>query len=60
VRQRLHAAAMAVLADPAVAARIADAGATPVANKPAEFAAQIEAEVARWRQVIQIAGIKPQ
>jgi tripartite-type tricarboxylate transporter receptor subunit TctC len=60
VRQRLFAATTQVLTDPTVAARLLDAGATPVANKPAEFAQQIEAEVARWKQVIQVAGIKPQ
>lgn len=60
VRQRLHAAVVAVLADPVVAKRLTDAGATPVGNSPAEFGAQIEAEVARWKQVIQVAGIKPQ
>lgn len=60
IRERLHAAVMQALADPAVSARLVEAGATPVGNKPAEFAAQIEAEVARWKQVIQVAGIKPQ
>jgi tripartite-type tricarboxylate transporter receptor subunit TctC len=60
VRTRLHAAVGRVLGDPAVAARLAEAGATPVGNTPAAFAAQIEAEVARWKQVIQVAGIKPQ
>jgi tripartite-type tricarboxylate transporter receptor subunit TctC len=60
VRQRLFAATTQVLTDPTVVARLLDAGATPVANKPAEFAQQIEVELARWKQVIQVAGIKPQ
>ena len=60
LRQRLHSATLAALTDPAVVARLQDAGASPVGNKPAEFAQQIEAELARWKQVIQVAGIKPQ
>jgi tripartite-type tricarboxylate transporter receptor subunit TctC len=60
VRASLHAAVVRVLGDPAVAARIDEAGATVIGNRPEEFAQQIEGEVARWREVIRTAGIKPQ
>lgn len=60
LRDRLHAAVVRVLARPAVAARLADAGALPVGNRPAEFAAQIAEELRRWEQVIRTAGIRPQ
>ena len=60
VRARIHAACLQALADPALATRLVEAGATPVGNRPAEFAAQVQAEIARWGQVIRTAGIKPQ
>jgi tripartite-type tricarboxylate transporter receptor subunit TctC len=60
VRERLHGAVKAAVSDPAVAAKLQDAGATPVGNRPEEFAKQVESELARWYQVIKVAGIKPQ
>jgi tripartite-type tricarboxylate transporter receptor subunit TctC len=57
---RLHEAAAKSVADPAVAAKLADAGAFPLGNSPEEFAAQIRGELAKWVQVIRTAGIKPQ
>jgi tripartite-type tricarboxylate transporter receptor subunit TctC len=60
LRGRLHAALVQVLRDPAVAARLVEAGAAPIGNSPEAFAAQIDAEIKRWAQVIRVAGIKPQ
>ena len=57
---RLHEAAAKSVADPVVAAKLADAGAFPLGNTPEEFAAQIRAELAKWALVIRTAGIKPQ
>ena len=57
---RLYDAAAKSVADPAVAARLADAGAFPLGNRPEEFAAQIRGELAKWAQVIRTAGIRPQ
>lgn len=59
-RDLLHAALVRLLADPAVAGRLVEAGATPVGNRPEAFAAQIDAEISRWQQVIRTAGIRPQ
>jgi tripartite-type tricarboxylate transporter receptor subunit TctC len=60
VVQKLYEAVTKSLADPAVAARLADAGAFLIGNRPEEFAAQIRDEVAKWSRVIKAAGIKLQ
>jgi tripartite-type tricarboxylate transporter receptor subunit TctC len=60
LRDRIHALATKALLDKPVASRMAEAGATVVANTPAQFAKAIEVELARWQQVIKVAGIKPQ
>jgi tripartite-type tricarboxylate transporter receptor subunit TctC len=46
------------LALPAVRARIAALGFEAVGNEPAEFGRFIAAEAAKWRDVIQTAGIR--
>jgi tripartite-type tricarboxylate transporter receptor subunit TctC len=46
------------LAAPDMKERLATLGFVPVANTPAEFAAMVGGEVARWKQVIREAGIK--
>jgi tripartite-type tricarboxylate transporter receptor subunit TctC len=43
-----------------VRGRLLDLGYEPVASAPAEFAAFIAAELARWAKVIAAAGIKRQ
>lgn len=60
VVQKLYESASRALTDPAVAAKVADAGAFPIGNRPEEFAAQIRDEVAKWSRVIKAAGIKLQ
>ena len=47
VLDKLNAAVRKVSADPDVKARLEALGAAPAANSPAEFAAQISAEIAR-------------
>ena len=47
-----------VLADPQVRDRLLSVGQEPVGNSPAEFRAQIEAEIARWTPVIKAANVK--
>ena len=49
---RIHAAAKASLDDPAVRKRIEDTGSLIVANSPAEFAAQIRAELDVYKKVV--------
>jgi tripartite-type tricarboxylate transporter receptor subunit TctC len=46
------------MATPAARERAALDGATPVGNKPAEFARFIHSEIAKWTPIIQQAGIK--
>jgi tripartite-type tricarboxylate transporter receptor subunit TctC len=55
---RLHAEAVRALAAPEVRERLVGMGATPVGNTPAEFAAFVKAESARWGEVVRRAGIK--
>ena len=52
VVDRIHAAAKSALDDPAVRKRIEDTGSLIVANTPAEFAAQIRAELDVYKKVV--------
>jgi tripartite-type tricarboxylate transporter receptor subunit TctC len=54
---RFHDAAVKVLADPAMRARLEAIGAVPVGNTPAEFAAQMKADIERWTALVKAAGI---
>jgi tripartite-type tricarboxylate transporter receptor subunit TctC len=58
VVKRLHAESARILARPEVKERIAGLGYEILASSPAELAAQIRAEVAKWRRVVKEAGIK--
>ncbi|HXO68781.1 MAG TPA: tripartite tricarboxylate transporter substrate binding protein [Bradyrhizobium sp.] len=58
--EKLHAAIVKVLADPAIQARMRNAGVIAVASKsPEEFKAYMDAETAKWTKVIQENGLKP-
>jgi tripartite-type tricarboxylate transporter receptor subunit TctC len=48
---RLQREVLQVLRLPDVAAQLLELGAKPVGNTPAEFAAMIQAELEKWRQV---------
>ncbi|CUK03552.1 MULTISPECIES: Bug family tripartite tricarboxylate transporter substrate binding protein [Achromobacter] len=54
---RLQGAVAAALGRPEVAARVAELGAVPRANAPAEFSGQIGAELEKWLAVARKAGI---
>jgi len=56
---RLHRALGQALADPAVAARIADQGAYVQTSTPAQLGERVSAELRRWRGVVQAAGLRP-
>jgi tripartite-type tricarboxylate transporter receptor subunit TctC len=56
VLERLHAALMKVLNDPQVKKKIAEQGGDPVAETPAQFAAFIQAESAKWGKVVKASG----
>jgi tripartite-type tricarboxylate transporter receptor subunit TctC len=51
---------IAALREPAVKARLADLGITPMPMTPAECQAFITAEVEKWAKVIKFASIKPE
>jgi tripartite-type tricarboxylate transporter receptor subunit TctC len=57
---RLNSTINAVLADPAVRARITGLGTDVLAGTPAEFAALIADEARKWAEVVKRAGIKPE
>jgi tripartite-type tricarboxylate transporter receptor subunit TctC len=50
----------AVLADPAMKARLADLGAEPMLMTPAEFGKYIADETEKWGKVVKFAHIKPE
>jgi tripartite-type tricarboxylate transporter receptor subunit TctC len=54
---RWHAAIVKMAADPEIKKKLDTLGFIPVANSPAEFAARIKSEAARWDKVIKAAGI---
>ena len=58
--ERLNREINAGLADPAIKARLAAVGGTPLVYTPEQARALIAADTARWGQVIKRAGIKPQ
>jgi tripartite-type tricarboxylate transporter receptor subunit TctC len=55
---RLNAEVVAILRDPQVATSLAAQGVDVVGNSPQEFAGIIEADIAKWRDIIREAGIK--
>jgi tripartite-type tricarboxylate transporter receptor subunit TctC len=58
--EKLNREFNAGLADPRVAAQLADVAATPLFFNPAEFGTFMAAEAAKWAKVIMSAGIKPE
>jgi tripartite-type tricarboxylate transporter receptor subunit TctC len=59
VVDRLNKEITAVLADPAIRARLDDLGSEPLAGSPADFGRFIAAETEKWGKVIRAANIKP-
>ncbi|HVL57990.1 MAG TPA: tripartite tricarboxylate transporter substrate binding protein [Burkholderiaceae bacterium] len=55
---KLHAAVTKALAAPAVKERFAALGVEAVGDTPQQFAAFIEQDLARWKKVVQAAGVK--
>ena len=56
--QRLNAEIGKVMQQPEVRARLASQGAEPTTGTPREFGTFIEAEIARWAQVVKASGAK--
>jgi tripartite-type tricarboxylate transporter receptor subunit TctC len=55
---RLNAAVVKVVNQPAVKARFAELGADTIGNSPAEFAAYVKDDYAKWYKVVKDANIK--
>jgi tripartite-type tricarboxylate transporter receptor subunit TctC len=58
--ETLGAALRAILVEPAVVAQLARQGIEPAPVTPEQFAARIHADIAKWRRVVQAAGIQPE
>ncbi len=58
--ERLSAEMRAALADPSIQKRMIDMSMVPLGSTPAEFAALIREDAARWKTVIERAGLKPE
>ena len=56
--ERLNREVNAVLADPAVKARMADLGSDPLPGSSADFAKLIGDETEKWGKVVKFAGLK--
>jgi tripartite-type tricarboxylate transporter receptor subunit TctC len=55
---RLNASVVRIVREPAMSRYLSDQGADPVTMTPAEYAAYIKAEVAKWAQVVHASGAK--
>ena len=55
---RLHKETAAIVQKPDVREKLIGLGFDPEGNTPAEFSAQIKAELAKWAKVIKAAGVK--
>lgn len=55
---KLNAAVVALLRDPGVVQKLLQIGAAPGPGTPAEFAALLRAEIAKWAEVVRAANIK--
>lgn len=58
VLEKMNADFNKAMKDPAVKARLLDAGAEADAGTPAQMAKRLKSELAKWKQVIETAGIK--
>ena len=58
VLDKLHSEIVRAIKSPEVVEKLQGLGAEPVGNTPAEYAAFMKAEIAKWGKVIKAAGIK--
>jgi tripartite-type tricarboxylate transporter receptor subunit TctC len=59
VTERIYAALAAALGDAELRPRLIEQGLEPVGMPPAEFRPWLEADIAKWREVVQVAQIRP-
>jgi tripartite-type tricarboxylate transporter receptor subunit TctC len=57
--EKLNKAVVAALGDPAIKQKLIEAGAEPASSTPAELRALISGELAKWKTIVEKAGIKP-
>jgi len=57
--ERLHAALTQAIDDPGVQQRMREVGQLPAPSTPAELTALIARETPRWRELIDLAGLRP-
>ena len=55
---KLNGEVNAILAEPAMKARIAELGGVSMAGSPADFGNIIAAETEKWEKVVKFAGVK--
>lgn len=60
VLDKLHTEIVRAIKSPDIVERLQGLGAEPVGNTPAEYAAFMKNEIAKWGKVIKAAGIKPE
>jgi len=60
VVRRVHADSVAIIARADFQERLERDGVEPVGNTPEVFAAQIKADIERWRPIVKTAGVKPE
>jgi tripartite-type tricarboxylate transporter receptor subunit TctC len=58
VVDRLNAAVLKILAEPAVRARLLELNSEPATSSPEEFSALIRADIAKYAKVVKAAGVK--
>lgn len=58
VVNKIHAAVVKIVQSPELRERMVAEGSEPVGNTPEQFRAFLHNEVAKWRKVIQFAGVK--
>jgi tripartite-type tricarboxylate transporter receptor subunit TctC len=58
VADRMHAETLAALREAAIADRLAQIGATPRPLSRADLSAFVAAEVARWGEIVRVAGVR--
>lgn len=56
--RRINADTVAILRDPAIAARMVEMGGFPDPGTPEDYAAFIRAEIAKWREVARAANVR--
>jgi tripartite-type tricarboxylate transporter receptor subunit TctC len=57
---KVHGEIVRALSLPEIQERLATLGLDPVGNTPEEFTEQIRSDLAKWKRVVQSAGIQPE